>query len=52
MDQVRRVEYTQVATKDRAFTMASATRCRRSLRNLLRANQPLATAYLLKEEFG
>ena len=63
MDQVRRAEYKRVALKDRAcikgqrdtllshranLTLAG----RRSLRKLLRANKRLATAYLLKEEFG
>jgi len=63
MDQVRRAEYTRVATKDRAFIKgqrytllshrANLTLAgRRSLRKLLRANKRLATAYLLKEEFG
>ena len=58
MDQVRRAEYTRVATKDRAFIKgqrytllshrANLTLAgRRSLRKLLRAN-----AYLLTEEFG
>ena len=63
MDQVRRAEYTRVALKDRAFIKgqrytllshrANLTLAgRRSLRKLLRANKRLATAYLLKEEFG
>ena len=63
MDQVRRAEYKRVATKDRAFIKgqrytllshrANLTLAgRRSLRKLLRANKRLATAYLLKEEFG
>ena len=61
MDQVRRAEYTRVATKDRAFIKghtllshrANLTLAgRRSLRKLLRANKRLATAYLLTEEFG
>lgn len=63
MDQVRRVEYKRVAAKDRAFIKgqrytllshrANLTLAgRRSLRKLLRANKRLATAYLLKEEFG
>jgi transposase len=63
MDQVRRAEYQRVAAKDRAFIKgqrytllshrANLTLAgRRSLRKLLRANKRLATAYLLKEEFG
>lgn len=63
MDQVRRAEYQRVATKDRAFitgqryTLVShranlTLAGRRSLEKLLRANKRLATAYLLKEEFG
>ena len=63
MDQVRRAEYKRVAAKDRAFIKGQRdTRLshranltlagRRSLRTLLRANTRLATAYLLKEEFG
>lgn len=63
MDQVRRAEYTRVAAKDQAFIKgqrytllshrANLTLAgRRSLRKLLRANKRLATAYLLKEEFG
>ena len=63
MDQVRRAEYKRVALKDRAFIKgqrytllshrANLTLAgRRSLRKLLRANKRLATAYLLKEEFG
>lgn len=63
MDQVRRAEYQRVAAKDRAFikgqryTLLShrvnlTLAGRRSLRKLLRANKRLATAYLLKEEFG
>ena len=63
MDQVRRAEYKRVATKDRAFIKgqrytllshrANLTLAgRRSLQKLLRANKRLATAYLLKEEFG
>jgi transposase len=63
MDQVRRAEYKRVATKDRAFIKgqrytllshrANLTLAgRRSLRKLLRANKRLATAYILKEEFG
>jgi transposase len=63
MDQVRRAEYKRVAAKDRVFikgqryTLLShrahlALAGRRSLRKLLRANKRLATAYLLKEEFG
>lgn len=63
MDQVRRTEYKRVATKDRAFIKgqrytllshrANLTLAgRRSLQKLLRANKRLATAYLLKEEFG
>jgi transposase len=63
MDQVRRAEYQRVATKDRAFIKgqrytllshrANLTLAgRRSLQKLLRANKRLATAYLLKEEFG
>ncbi|MBI5855251.1 MAG: ISL3 family transposase, partial [Nitrospirae bacterium] len=63
MDQVRRAEYQRVAAKDRAFIKGQRdTRLshranltlagRRSLRKLLRANKRLATAYLLKEEFG
>jgi transposase len=63
MDQVRRTEYQRVAAKDRAFIKgqrytllshrANLTLAgRRSLRKLLRANKRLATAYLLKEEFG
>lgn len=63
MDQVRRAEYKRVAMKDRAFIKgqrytllshrANLTLAgRRSLQKLLRANKRLATAYLLKEEFG
>lgn len=63
MDQVRRAEYKRVAMKDQAFikgqryTLLShrahlTLAGRRSLRKLLRANKRLATAYLLKEEFG
>ena len=63
MDQVRRAEYKRVAAKDQAFIKgqrytllshrANLTLAgRRSLRKLLRANKRLATAYLLKEEFG
>lgn len=63
MDQVRRAEYKRVAAKDRAFIKgqrdtllshrATLTLAgRRSLRKLLRANKRLATASLLKEEFG
>ena len=63
MDQVRRAEYKRVAAKDRAFIKgqrytllshrANLTLAgRRSLRKLLRANTRLATAYLLREEFG
>jgi transposase len=63
MDQVRRAEYKRVAAKDRAFIKgqrytllshrANLTLAgRRSLQKLLRANKRLATAYLLKEEFG
>ena len=63
MDQVRRAEYTRGAAKDRAFIKgqrytllshrATLTLAgRRSLRTLLRANTRLATAPLLKEEFG
>lgn len=63
MDQVRRAEYHRVAAKDRAFIKgqrytllshrANLTLAgRRSLQKLLRANKRLATAYLLKEEFG
>jgi len=63
MDQVRRDEYKRVAAEDRAFIKgqrytllshrANLTLAgRRSLRKLLRANKRLATAYLLKEEFG
>lgn len=63
MDQVRRAEYKRVAMKDRAFIKGQRyTRLshranltlagRRSLQKLLRANKRLATAYLLKEEFG
>ena len=63
MDQVRRAEYQRVAAKDRAFIKgqrypllshrANLTLAgRRSLQKLLRANKRLATAYLLKEEFG
>lgn len=63
MGQVRRAEYKRIAAKDLAFikgqryTLLSHRanlmlegRC--SLRRLLRANKCLATAYLLKEEFG
>ena len=63
MDQVRRAESHRVAAKDRAFikgqryTLLShrtnlTLAGRRSLQKLLRANQRLATASLLKEEFG
>ena len=63
MDQVRRAEDKPVALKDRAFIKgqrdtllshrANLTLAgRRSLRKLLRANKRVATAYLLKEEFG
>ena len=63
MDQVRRAEYKRVAAKDRTFIKgqrytllahrANLTLAgRRSLKKLLRANKRLATAYLLKEEFG
>jgi len=63
MDQVRRAEYKRVAAKDQAFIKgqrytllshrANLTLAgRRSLQKLLRANKRLATAYLLKEEFG
>jgi transposase len=63
MDHVRRAEYHRVAAKDRAFIKgqrytllshrANLTLAgRRSLQKLLRANKRLATAYLLKEEFG
>lgn len=63
MDAVRRAEYKRVAAKDRAFIKgqrytllshrANLTLAgRRSLQKLLRANTRLATAYLLKEEFG
>lgn len=63
MDQVRRAEYQRVAAKDRAFIKgqrytllshrANLTLAgRRSLQKLLCANKRLATAYLLKEEFG
>jgi transposase len=63
MDQVRRAESKRGAAKDRAYiTGQRDTRRshrahltlagRRSLRKLLRANTRLATAYLLKEEFG
>ncbi|MEK7237594.1 MAG: ISL3 family transposase, partial [Nitrospirota bacterium] len=63
MDQVRRAEYHRVTAKDRAFIKgqrytllshrANLTLAgRRSLRKLLQANKRLATAYLLKEEFG
>ncbi len=63
MDQVRRAEYHRVAAKDRAFIKGQRDTLRshranltlagrRSLQKLLRANKRLATAYLLKEEFG
>jgi transposase len=63
MDQVHRAEYKRVAAKDRAFIKgqrytllshrANLTLVgRRSLQKLLRANTRLATAYLLKEDFG
>jgi len=49
MDQVRRAESKRGAAKDRAhLTLAG----RLSLRKLLRANTRVATASLLKEEFG
>ena len=59
----RRAEDKRVAAKDRAFIKgqrytllshrANLTLAgRRSLRKLLRVNKRLATAYLLKEEFG
>lgn len=62
-EQVRRTEDNRVAVKDRAFIKgqrytllshrANLTLAgRRSLRKLLQANKRLATAYLLKEEFG
>ena len=62
-DQVRRAEDNRGAAKDQAFIKGQRyTRLshranltlagRRSLRKLLRANKRLATAYLLKEEFG
>lgn len=63
MDQVRRAEYKRVAAKDRAFLKGQRSTLlspranltlagRRSLQKLLRANTRLATASLLKEEFG
>ncbi len=63
MGQVPRAEYKRIAAKDRAFikgqryTLLShranlTLEARRSLRKPLRANKRLATAYLLKEEFG
>ena len=59
MDQVRRAEYKRVATKDQAFIKGQrytllSHRANLTLagRRSLQANKRLATAYLLKEEFG
>lgn len=63
LDQVRKSEYARLAGKDRRFikgqkyTLLSrrenlTTTGRRSLKTLLKANQRLNTAYVLKEAFG
>ena len=63
LDQVRKTEYSRLTGKDRRFikgqkyTLLSHREnlkpaARRSLRLLLKANQRLNTAYILKEEFG
>jgi transposase len=63
LDKVRKAEYARLTGKDRRFikgqkyTLLShrenlTTQGRRSLKLLLKANQRLSTAYILKEEFG